>query len=151
MCMVIFFQHIRCVYVYGMLTRVMVHAVKWRPARWVTETSRMKMSGLSITGFSVCMCVSIANMAKYIFTNKKNWVAIWKKIDKILTKCFLWGGTFLFESYKVKSNVSETTSEEKLQLEAFLSLEEILDSLEPRYALKEPTHMCTVWLEFKTL
>lgn len=111
--------------------------------------------GLSITGFSVCvcMCVSIANMAKHILTNKKNWVAIWKKIDKILTKYFLCGGTFLFESYKVKSNVSEKPSEEKLQLqvEAFSSLVQILDSLEPRYALKEPTHICTVWLEFKTL
>lgn len=154
MCLVIFFsQHIRRVYVYGTLTQVMVHAVKWRPAWWVTEISRMKMSGCQLQGVCVCMCVSIANMAKHILTNKKNWVAIWKKIDKILTKYFLCGGTFLFESYKVKSNVSEKPSEEKLQLqvEAFSSLVQILDSLEPRYALKEPTHICTVWLEFKTL
>lgn len=39
----------------------------------------------------------------------------------------------------MKSNVSEKPSEEKLQLqvEAFSSLVQILDSLEPRYALKK--------------
>lgn len=50
--------------------------------------------GLSITGFSVCvcMCVSIANMAKHILTNKKklgsNLKENWQNTNKVL---FVWG------------------------------------------------------------